>query len=112
MSYSPQGLAEFASSPEYENVQNELNRILTRSATDAEFRQKLISDPHAALAEAGQSVPRSMDIRFVENQHDATIVLPPFMDADAELSEKELESVAGGSTFPCGLIISALITTR
>lgn len=111
MSYSQQGLAAFAQTPEYREAQQELGRILSRSATDWEFRQKLLNDPHAALEEAGQTIPRGMDVRFIENQHDATIVLPNVVDEEAELTEKELEAVAGGSTFPCGLLISILITT-
>ena len=36
-------------------------------------------------------------MKFVENQGDATLVLPDFVDPNVELSAKELEAVAGGS---------------
>jgi len=78
--------------------QEALQGILARSATDREFRQKLLTDPRAALAEyTGQDAP-GVDIRFVENTATATIVLPDFADGSAELSESELEAVAGGAT--------------
>lgn len=78
--------------------EEKMQQILTRSATDAEFRRKLIEDPRAALREVlGADVPESFNVKFVENKADATIVLPEYVDTSAQLSEEQLESVAGGS---------------
>ena len=75
-----------------------IQAILQRSATDRGFRQTLLTDPHAAIAEAtGEAVPDSFQFAFVENAADATFVLPDFADPDAELSEDDLEDVAGGA---------------
>ena len=75
----------------------EFNKVLARSATDAGFRTRLLADPREALAEAlGREVPATFDIAFVENTAGATVVLPDFVDPDAELSEDDLEAVAGG----------------
>ena len=75
----------------------EFNKVLARSATDAAFRTRLLADPREALAEAlGREVPATFDIAFVENAAGATVVLPDFVDPDAELSEDDLEAVAGG----------------
>lgn len=80
-----------------EEGQKQLQSILLRSATDPEFRSKLLSEPRAAIAEStGQQVPASMDIQFVENAGTATFVLPDPIDPSAELSDDELEAVAGG----------------
>lgn len=80
--------------------QEQLRGILTRSATDPEFRARLLVDPRGAVTEyTGQELPASFGIRFVENAGTATIVLPDYIDADAELSDSELEAVAGGSEF-------------
>ena len=80
-------------------AQQQYEAILSRSATDAAFRSKLIADPRAAVAEfSGRDVPASFNIRFIENKADATIVLPDPIDPTAELSEGELEAVAGGAT--------------
>lgn len=79
-----------------------MQELLARSATDAGFRALLLSDPRAAVAEfrgvAPDQVPETFNVRFVENRADATIVLPEFVDAAAELSDADLEAVAGGVT--------------
>ena len=85
--------------------------LLARSATDAAFRQRLLAEPSAAIAEfTGRPAPEGMDVRFIENTVDATIVLPDYIDPSAELSEEELEAVAGGDIV-AGLVIAAGIAT-
>jgi len=88
--------------------QEQLQGLLARSATDLEFRKKLLADPRGTMAEfTGQPVPEKYDIRFVENQGTATIVLPDYQDPSAELSESELEAVAGGE--PITLLVLGAI---
>lgn len=93
-----------------------LQALLARSTTDPAFRSKLISAPRAAVAEFyGKSVSAIADanVVFVENTADATIVLPPFIDTEAELSEHDLETVNGGSelvTITMSIIASAVAT--
>ncbi len=92
-----------------------LERMLARSATDRAFRERLLEDPRAAVAEfTGKPVseiPESFNLRFVENTAGATIVLPDFADPTAELSESELETVSGGTTtLPCLGLVIALLT--
>jgi hypothetical protein len=79
-----------------------LQKVLARSATDMDFRQKLVADSRAALAEFTGAdpakVPATYNIVFVENKAGATIVLPDPIDPAAELSGQDLETVAGGFT--------------
>jgi hypothetical protein len=86
----------------YERGQREMERILQRSAVDREFRNALLDNPRAAFAEfAGVDVsviPESFNLKFIENSADATIVLPDPVDPAAELTEGQLEAVAGGAT--------------
>lgn len=91
-----------------QQAQEQLHGLLARSATDREFRQKLLTDPRAAVSEyTGKWVPETLNLVFVENKADATIVLPAAYDPSAELSDAELETVAGGEPLT---IIAALLT--
>ncbi|WP_457653286.1 class IIb bacteriocin, lactobin A/cerein 7B family [Rhodocaloribacter sp.] len=85
-----------------------IQELLKRSATDWDFRQKLLENPKEAVSEfAGKPVRESFNVAFIENKADATFVLPNLVTAGDELSEEELESVAGGVT---PVIISVLGT--
>ncbi len=85
--------------------------LLSRSATDPSFRNQLLTNPRAALATFGDKsvadIPESVNIKFIENKVDATIVLPDFVDSTAELSDRDLETVAGGTD----VIVTAIAVT-
>lgn len=87
-----------------------MQEMLARSATDMGFRAKLIAEPRAAVADfLGRDVDALgtfPNVRFVENKATATIVLPEFVDAEAELSEADLQTVAGGAT---PIVLSVLV---
>ena len=69
-------------------------QILGRAAEDASFRARLIADPKAAIsAETGMTIPDGFDVVVHEDgATTAHLVLPP----SPELTETELETVAGG----------------
>ena len=94
-----------------QSVTERFQALLARSATDMTFRQQLLTNPREALAAFGgkdvSSIPESVNIKFVENNVDATIVLPNFVDTETELSDRDLETVAGGSD----LILTAIAVT-
>ena len=105
-----------------QQIQGSLQQIFARSATDLEFREKLLNTPHEALAEfAGKTsseVPEALlDITFVEsetdfgNENGALIALPEYQGSAEELSEDQLETVAGGTGFTCGVAGAALVAT-
>lgn len=87
-----------------------LRGAIARSATDKAFRQKLLTNSKAALSEHMGVAVTDVNLVFVENTGDATIVLPDPIGTATELSDRELEVVAGG-TDPCiGSIILSICT--
>lgn len=76
-------------------------RIVQRSLEDDAFRQQLLADPRAAVEqELGAQLPSEVRVQVVEETTDTVfLVIPPSSEAggdEGELSDSELESVAGG----------------
>jgi hypothetical protein len=73
--------------------------IQKRSVTDADFRALALKDPAAAVtAVSGDSLPAGAKLRFVNQLEEVTVILPPATGGE-ELSEEQLEQVAGGAFF-------------
>jgi hypothetical protein len=80
--------------------QHVLEAVLQRSTVDLEFRKRLLTDPRPAILDAfGVRIPATFRVKFVEkgDDLDALIVLPDVPSRDGELSDRDLESVAGGA---------------
>ena len=74
-------------------------RDLAARAGDPEFRARLIAAPRETLSSVyNVAIPQSADVRVVEDTIDTQyIVLPPAeFSGNAELTEDQLEAVAGG----------------
>ena len=76
-------------------------RLIEKSLQDESFREKLIEDPKGAVEqELGTRLPEDVRVVTVEETQDTIyLVLPSTSMAGAErveLSDQELESVAGG----------------
>ena len=88
-------------------------RIVQRSIEDDAFRQRLIEDPKAAVKqELGSRLPEGVRVVTVEESADTIyLVLPSTSMAGAEggeLSDRELQSVAGGwDYYTMGLICTS-----
>ena len=69
-------------------------QILSKAAEDVDFRARLLADPKGAIAsEVGTAIPEGFDVVVHEDSATAAhLVLPP----SPELTEAELEKVAGG----------------
>lgn len=87
------------------NPEEARQRLIQRSMEDEELRQRLLSDPKGTVEqELGAKLPEEIEIRAVEETPEIVyLVLPPRASGDAsaggELSDRELEAVAGGGTW-------------
>jgi len=81
-----------------ETMQQVVEKVANRSKTDLAFRKELVDHPHRAIQEAtGAIVPDSVGLKFVDKTtSQLTIILPDPEIGQDELSEKQLEAVAGG----------------
>ena len=73
--------------------------------TDPAARAAFLADPRAALNAAGLGIPDWIPVTAREGDApELTIVLPPVIDPDSELSDEHLSAVSGGcgSCAVCG----------
>jgi len=76
-------------------------KAIARAWSNADYKAKLLSDPHDALHEVGVEIPAGTTVQVVENSADTQhIVLPVAPSDTGELSAEALEKVAAGA---CGV---------
>lgn len=87
-------------------TRNEIEaKIIAKAWQDEEFKQELLSQPRATIIrEWGlKDIPDNVDIKVIEeNPNTLYMVLPmkPVTTNGEELSEEQLEAVAGGLCLP------------
>jgi hypothetical protein len=70
---------------------------LTPAVTDANARERFLADPRAVLAAAGLDLPEWFTVSAREGDAaELSITLPALSDPNADLSDMDLEGVAGG----------------
>ena len=76
-----------------------LTRLTERAIKDSTFRQKVLANPKKVLAEEyNVRPPANITVRVLEETSDTfSIVLPQREEMVQELSDEELEAVAGGA---------------
>ena len=73
------------------------SNLIAKAWENESFKQQLISSPKSAIAEAGISLPGSIEVKVIEETANTFyLVIPRQPSKDGELSEAELETVAGG----------------
>jgi hypothetical protein len=81
-------------------------KAIAHAWTDADYKAKLLSDPHAALAEVGVTIPAGTTVKVMENTAETQhLVLPVSPDDAGELSIGELEKIAAQ-----GLPVKIIVT--
>ena len=78
-----------------------IDDVARRAAVDPDFRQIAVSNPKQALETFyGQPLDIDIPISFADNSGSTkTFVLPPLMSTSGELSDADLEQVAGGNAW-------------
>jgi hypothetical protein len=80
-------------------------RLIQRSLQDEGFRQRLLDDPKGTIEqELGSRLPERIEVRVVEETAQTIyLVLPSAspLGEGGELSDQELEAVAGGASAGC-----------
>jgi hypothetical protein len=84
-------------------------RIVARAWTDAAYKQRLLADASAVLRAEGMEVPPGVQVKVVEDSNTLVHFTLPPKPADQELSEEELDNVAGGFSCACAPCISSCI---
>jgi hypothetical protein len=70
---------------------------LAPAVTDAQARERFLANPKAVLAAAGLDLPEWFTVSAREGDAaELSITLPPLLDPDADLSDEQLDVVAGG----------------
>jgi hypothetical protein len=73
-------------------------QIVARAWRDEAFRQRLLAQPAAVLAEHGLEAPPGVQVRVVEDTEQVIhLVLPRRPAVPGEVPEAALESVVGGA---------------
>ncbi|MBN1219835.1 MAG: NHLP leader peptide family RiPP precursor [Anaerolineae bacterium] len=91
-----------------EGVETEL---AVKAWNDPAFMQELKADPKAVLAkEYGVQIPDSVDVKVIEETPTSLYLRLPPNPSDLELSDEQLELVAGGECVVSTTIISAVIS--
>jgi hypothetical protein len=88
------------SETEEQNFQSQfLTKAITKAWRDPKYRERLKSDPRAALSEAGvtMSVPAGLEIKVVEDTTNLMHLILPPPPSDGELSDKDLALIAAGT---------------
>jgi hypothetical protein len=100
---------EYAQDTTFAKGKEVLNAALRRSAYDRDFRSRLVADPRSAMSEvAGYPMYEEFNLAFIDGGGVPTVVLPEPVDAAAELSEADLENVAGGESATLSAISFAI----
>ena len=80
---------------------NAWGQIVAKAWADEPFKKRLLADPLAVLKEHNMDVPLGVQVKIVEDTDMVYYLRLPLKPSMEELSEEDLEKVAGGGA-KCG----------
>lgn len=83
-------------------------QVYIKAATDESFRNALFEDAHQALAAEGINIPADTEVELVSENPSNGIkfIVPELLVSEIELTDEELEVVAGGAASPDCTVLS------
>lgn len=97
-----------------ERISKVKDEVAVQAAQDPEFRAALLRDPKAALAEEyglDASFFAGFSVRVVaEGPNELVLTIPPAV-SEGELSDEQLEGVAGGAAFIAAVAAGAAVVS-
>jgi hypothetical protein len=87
---------------EQHGFETKWGELVSKAWADPALKKRLLADPAAVLNENGLLLPAGVTVKVVENTDKLCHLTLPLAPSAAELSEEELEAVAGGFCGSCG----------
>jgi hypothetical protein len=83
-----------------EEQAKKIQQIIAKAWSDDDYKQKLLSETAATLLAEGIELPAGVELKIVENTPQITYFVLPQKPSKTELSDEDLELVAGGASDP------------
>jgi hypothetical protein len=95
------------------DAEKAIKETVTRARTDLKFRELALKDPRAALRQvSGKEPPEGLRIKFFDGgDAHVTVVLPEYVSDASELSDAQLEQVAGGGRCAASCVASCAVSS-